>query len=98
VLFFIERAGLWLGYVANSQEIDTRVMELENKSLSIALKSNEQGYFFTFLETQNSGARGKVTMSAEKGEEFRSILNEFVAEYEHLPAEETPEESKTHKT
>ena len=69
-------------------------MDLEHKSVSISLRSNSQGYFFSFLESQNSKMRAKVTMSSEKAEEFRSILNEFVAEYERLPAEESYEDPK----
>ncbi len=74
-------------FVLVSDDIGSRQLDLEGKSLSIELKSNEQGMFVKILESQGN-AKGKVIMSAEKAREFRSILNEFVAEYERLPQEE----------
>ena len=71
---------------------------MDGKTLTIGLKSNDQGYFIKIIEIQGTSQRGRVLMSAEKAREFRSILNEFVAEYERLPEEESVSGSERLKT
>ena len=71
---------------------------MEGKKISIQLKSNDQGKFVKIIEIQQSQTRGRIIFSADKAFEFRSILNEFLAEYERLPALEETSESERIKT
>lgn len=77
-----------------------RKIELEEKSLVIELKRNKQGHYVRMSEFPKGGSRsrGRITMSTEKAMELRSLLNEFLAEYERLPEEESVTGSKTLKT
>lgn len=71
---------------------------MDEKKISIELKSNDQGKFVKVIESQQSQVRGRIIFSADKAFEFRSILNEFVAEYERLSPLEDPSESERLKT
>lgn len=71
---------------------------MEGKHISVQLKSNDQGKFVKIIETQQSQTRGRIIFSADKAFEFRSILNEFVAEHERMPAPEETAESERIKT
>ncbi len=73
---------------------------MEGKKIIIDIKSNDQGKFVKILESHNDNTRGRIIFSANKAFEFRSILNEFVAEYERLPPlqDEQPAESERIKT
>lgn len=71
---------------------------MDGKKITIELKSNDQGKFMKIIETQQSKTRGRIIFSADKAFEFRSILNEFVAEYERMPAQEETSESERIKT
>lgn len=62
------------------------------------MKENDQGKFVKITEIQQSSNRGRIILSSEKAFEFRSVLNEFVAEYEHLPPMEETTESERIKT
>lgn len=89
-------------YCAEAEDLKTETLELEGKKISIELKSNDQGEFVKIMEKQPDGdewsTRGRIIFSATKAFEFRSILNEFVAEYEHLPPPEETTESERLKT
>lgn len=84
--------------VAESEEIGSEKLELEGKTITIELKSNDQGKFVKITELQESSTRGRIIFSAEKAFVFRSVLSEFVAEYEHLPPLEETSESERIKT
>lgn len=73
-------------------------MELEGKTIAIELKSNDQGKFVKIIEMQNQQTRGRIILSSDKAFQLRSILNEFVAEYERLPPAEETSESERIKT
>ena len=81
-----------------AETLDSREIVLEEKTITIDLKSNEQGFFLKFVEHQSDMQRGRIVMSAEKAREFRSILNEFVGEYGKLPEEEKISGSERLKT
>ena len=83
---------------AEAEEIASEELDLEGKKILIDLKSNDQGKFMKIIETQQGQVRGRIIFSAEKAFEFRSILNEFVAEYERLPPIEETSESERLKT
>lgn len=78
-----------------AEALGTKELELEGKTITIDLKSNEQGKFVKIIETHDSQSRGRVILSASKASELRSILNEFIAEHERLtPAEENSESER----
>ena len=80
---------------AEAEALGTKELELEGKTITIDLKSNEQGKFVKIIETHDSQSRGRVILSASKASELRSILNEFIAEHERLtPAEENSESER----
>lgn len=81
-----------------AEDIASEELDLEGKRIMIELKSNDQGKFVKIIETQQGQTRGRIIFSAEKAFEFRSILNEFVAEYERLPPVEDTSESERLKT
>lgn len=81
-----------------AEDIASEELELEGKKITIDLKSNDQGKFMKIIETQQGQTRGRIIFSAEKAFEFRSILNEFVAEYERLPPAEETADSERLKT
>ncbi len=85
-------------FCAEAEDIASEDLEMEGKSISIQLKSNDQGKFVKIIETQQQQTRGRIIFSADKAFEFRSILNEFVAEYERMPAPEETAESERIKT
>lgn len=91
-------------YSAEAEDICSDTLELGEKKISIELKLNDQGEFVKIMEKQKEAdgdgwiPRGRIIFSSSKAFEFRSILNEFVAEYEHLPPPEETVESERLKT
>ena len=85
-------------FVPEAEELGSDELELEGKKIVIELKANDQGKFLKVLEIQQERSRGRVILSSNKGFELRSILNEFVAEYERLPPMEETAESERIKT
>lgn len=80
------------------EELGNKELELGDKTIIIEIKANEQGKFVKILESQTQG-RGRIIFSVDRAFRFRSILNEFVAEYQRLPpAEEEVTESERIKT
>lgn len=84
--------------MTEAEDIASDQLELEGKTIHIDLKSNDQGKFVKIIETQQGQTRGRIIFSSDKAFEFRSILNEFVAEYERLPPVEESSESERLKT
>jgi hypothetical protein len=73
-------------------------LELEGKKISIELKQNDQGKFMKINEMIQGQFRGKIILSSNKALDLRTIVNEFVAEYERLPPSENETESERIKT
>lgn len=84
-------------YIAEAEELKSAELKLEEKTITIELKENDQGKFVKIIETQTQ-IRGRIILSSNKAFELRSILNEFVAEYERLPPAEETTESERIKT
>lgn len=81
--------------------LDSEQIECEDKTIVIDMKSNTQGKFLKITETRVgvSNTRGHIILSIETCPALRTLLNEFVAEYERLPpSEDEVSESSTIKT
>jgi len=91
------RPGPPRGEFQEAEELGSREIEIENKVFVIEVKANDQGHFVKILEMQTQG-RGRIIFSIEKALEFRSILNEFVAEYERLGPGDSVAESERLRT
>ena len=84
-------------YNAEAEALESKELELDGKNIIIELKKNDQGKFVKIMEMQGN-VRGRIILSSDKALELRSILNEFVAEYERLPPAEETTESERIKT
>lgn len=88
-------SNVW--YTAEAEELGSNTLELDGKKITVELKRNDQGKFVKIIETQVH-VRGRIILSSNKALELRSILSEFVAEYERLPPAEETTESERIKT
>ena len=80
-----------------AEELGSRTLEIENKKFIIEVKANDQGRFVKILETQTQG-RGRIIFAMDKALQFRTLLNEFLLDYQKLPPAQDQQQSERLRT